>query len=612
MARGPRGALAALFLAGLAAAAPAAAAQLTTTIDLDYKYTQENLDEDVKAKTQYNQKYEVKYETSLTSGLDFIGAVRLELEDIWNTNEPNTSKVAPTLEFETKGSQSAVKGAYEVVLNTTDPYQEAGEIEAYSTSAMLEVQLTPLVWPETKLKLQRKSDYEPYATESTTDTLELTVLKDFSGLRLEFNLKLEGVDDVLPERATTDTTDWAGKATYKEVLWGGTEFELAYEIKESYVEDESRGVFVSETEDYTQQLKTRLKNSLQISPRITLGVTWEYQFEQDLFVLEFDYKLKNKYLAELRWDAMDWFKVTGEARRETELTAAVPGEDDEQTVTDTFKAGFDVLPVAWLRFTGKAEIKRKDDLTSGSGASVDQLDEEKYEVGLKNKFGDFWDLNLTGTTSTKHEDGWLLERETKLKAELKLKLAELTISPSYETSRKNEWDWGFEDPAVQTQTRDGKIKFEYKMQLLDLLAATFTHEYGIKCEDQLDEVLNFERTLQLSEDTRLNLVVTDLIRDLRIEGEIERKGSDTEDDADPELVEVAWSLKFEWKLDELTLGSSVKYNDKGDTFDDLSLNTKVVWKGERLELTGEYQLDKVYAEVTDEERKLNLKLNYKF
>lgn len=608
----PQSGLVALLCATLAVASPAAGLELVTTIDLDYTYSQENADRDVRATTQYNQKYEIKYETSLTSAHDFIGAVRLDLEDIWNTNSSGSARVSPTLELEAKGDLAAAKIAYEGVISTTDAYRESGEVKTYSTSLAADLQVTPVVWPETKLKFQHKRDYQPWTTDSTTDTFELTLLKDLSSVRLEFNLRLEEVGKVLPESGSTSDIDWSGKATYKEVLWAGTEFELAYEIKERYTEEEFRGVFAGDSEDYTQQLRTRLRNSLAITPRLSLGVSWEYQFEQDLLQLTYDYKLKNKYLLDLRWDLMDWFKITGEARRETELTASVPGEDDEQTLTDTFKAGFDVTPTAWFRLAGKAEFKSEGKIMDLTGGSVGQVDEEKYELAAKNKFGEFWDLGLNATTSTKHTDGWITNRETKLKGELKLRLANLTVTPSYETSRKNEWEWGFDDPTGQQQRREGKFKIEYKAQLLDLFAATFSHEYGIKVEDELDEVLNFERTLQLSESTRLSLVLAEIVRDLRLESEIERKGADTEQDSDPELVEVSYALKLDWKLDELSLSSSLKYNDKGDTYDDVSFNTKVVWKGERLEVTGEYQFDKIYAELTDEKRKLNLKLNYKF
>ena len=33
-------------------------------------------------------------------------------------------------------------------------------------------------------------------------------------------------------------------------------------------------------------------------------MTWEYQFEQDLLQLEYDYRVENKYDLDVRWDAL--------------------------------------------------------------------------------------------------------------------------------------------------------------------------------------------------------------------------------------------------------------------------------------------------------------------
>ena len=70
---------------------------------------------------------------------------------------------------------------------------------------------------------------------------------------------------------------------------------------------------------------------------------------------------------------------------------------------------------------------------------------------------------------------------------------DLIVTPSYEVSRTNEWERGFDFPTSQQQVRDARIKFEYQFQLLDMFKATFSHEYDYKVDDTLDEVLNFER-----------------------------------------------------------------------------------------------------------------------
>ncbi len=614
-----------LLLAGLAAGLctcigigrvmPASALELATTIDLDYIYSQVNLGGDVNAATQFNQKAAVKYDTSLTTSYDFLGAVRLELQDAWYTDQATTSRVAPTLELAAKGSQLAAKLAYEAVISSTGLYHETGDVTNYSTSLSFNLEMTPELWPEMKFKFQRRGDFQDLETESTTNSYEFTARKDIYALRLEYNFSRNEIDNSLPTRDGSAENKWSAKATYKEILWGGTEFELGYELNEAYKDDQRRGVFTGETSTYTQQLKTRLKNTLVIAPRLTLGLSWEYQFEQDLLALEYDYKLKNKYVLDLRWDAFEWLKITSEARRETDLLADTEGEDDERIVTDTLKGGFDFTSIPWLRVSGKAELKSDGKVAAGSGGSVERVEDEKYELIVKNKVGEFWDFTWNGSVANKHVNDFHLSRETRVKADLKLKLLGLGVAPSYEVSRKNDGAVDFGYFVNQQQIREAKIMFDYKMQLLEMFKATFTHEYSIKVDDSLDEVLNFERIVQFNESTRLTVIIAEFIRDLRLEGEVDRKASDTEDDPDPQLVEVSYALKLDWKYDELSLHSTVKYNDKGNTFDDVSFNAKASWKREALEITGEYQFDKILVGITepkDEKRKLSLKLNYKF
>ena len=608
--------LGAIYLAFVGGAGSAAALDLATSIDLDYTYSQEDLGGDVNATTLFNQKYELKYETSLTSSYDFLGAVRLTLQDAWHTSEASTSQVAPTLELSAKGSQAAAKIAYEEIINSTDVYHEKGDVTNYSTSLAFDLEVTPALWPELRLKYQRRGDFQDYQKESIVNSLELSLRKDIYGVRLEYNFKRADTDQTLPARQGSSETQWSGKATYKEILWGGTEFELAYEINETYKDDNTRGVFTGDSQDYNQILRMRFRNSLVIAPRLTLDLSWDYEYEKDFLDLDFDYKLKNKYVLGLRWDAFDSLKFSGEARRETDLMVAVDGEDDERGVTDSIKGGFDLTSISWLQLSGTAELRSEGKIAAGTGGSVDNLDEEKYELIARNHFVDFWDFTWDATSSTKRTDGWLTSRETRVKGDLKLLLLGLAVTPGYEVSRLNEWEKGSDLPINQQQVRDARIKFDYQMQLTDMFKASFSHEYGIKVDDKLDEVLNFERVLQFNEDTRLNILVADIIRDLRLEGEIDRKASDTEDDPDPELIELSYSLKLDWKIQNLSISSAFKYNDKGNTFDDLSFNTKAGWSTDRLEVSGEYQFDKIIkrdpTEPKDEKRKINLKLNYKF
>lgn len=604
--------LAVLLLAVGGGGRPAAARELLTNVDLDYLYEQRNEAGDVRASTSFLEKYEIKYQTSLTSSFDFAGAVRLELDDKWYTSEADTSRVAPSLELSAKSAQTSLAVVYSAVVTSTDAFYETAETEAYSSSLSGDLQMTPPQWPELKLKLQSRRDYQEAATDRTVDTLEGTVLKDLRGLRLELNLKTESNRELLPTNRSSDSMEWTGKATYKEVLYGDTEFELAYEVKESYKEDWLRSVFVSGAETYEQKFKTRLRNSLALSPRLTVRASWEYGYDQDLLMLSYDYRITNKFLLDARWDLMAWLKVAAEAKRDTELMVVGPGEDDKNKLTDSVKGTVDIAALEWLKFNAKAEFRRNQAVEELSGGSVDIVDEEKYEATIKNRFGDLWDLTLSGTSALERTDGWLTHRESRLRSDLRMRYLDLTVQPSYDVGVSTDWETGSDEPTAQRQDREAKLKFEYRMQLLDLFAATFTHEYGVKETGELDEVLSFERTLQFNEDTRFSVVLAELFDTLRLEGEIARKASDTENDIEPELIELTYALKLDWKKDAFTLSSSFRYDDKGDTYDALVFNTRVGWQNDLFNVSGEYQYDKIFADVTDETRRLNLKMSFKF
>jgi len=295
----------------------------------------------------------------------------------------------------------------------------------------------------------------------------------------------------------------------------------------------------------------------------------------------------------------------------------VPGEDDTSKSTDTLAGAFDFEPTKWLRLGGKAEKKWEQSVEDGTGGSVDHTDDEKYELIAKNDFGDFWDLVLGVSWSSSHTEGVLQDQEAKFKADLKLTLLDLdwldvNLLPSYEASRTESWD-ELGDPTGDTSTSDLNIKFEARAELFrDLLQLTFTHEYGQKITHETDEVLNYTRELGYNEDTRLNVAINDLIDNLDLEGEIERKADDTEDDAEPQVVEISYSLKLDWSYEELDLSSAFKYTDKGEDPDSADFTAKVGWNGENFDVSGDYQFTKNYSDLTDESRRLNLKLSYNF
>lgn len=613
MGRCVRSGLVGLAILAVFLGTPAAAGELQTSIDLDYSFDQQHEGLIITETNKFSQRYELKYLSLLTAEFDLQTSLRLELENNWATRKADSSRLAPSLEIVASGSQAAFRFSYQSAESTTSAFQETGDVSTYSNDVTTEFQMTPSYWPQVKLSYGRKRDYQLLTTDKTTQNLQFQMQKDLFGVRVELSAKQDIQEQSVPETTSSNSKDWSSQATYKEVLYGGTEFELAYEIKESYSESYKRGVFQSFTEDYTQSFKMRFKNTLSLLPRLSAGLSWDYEFAQDLLQLDKDYKISNQYALSLRYDVLSWILMSGDLRRKSDLTVNLAGEDNEQTLSDSASANLNIQPLRWLSINSKAEFRDDHSVSANSGASVKQVQSEKYETAIKNKFGDFWDLTVNSSNAFEYNEGWTTKKEGRFKADLRLQLlTNLGIQSSGEVSRTTNWEVRAVDFNTQSQTAEAKIGFNYRYQLLDLIAVTFSHEYGQKRADSLDEVRNFERTAELNEDTRVSLSISNLVRDLKIEGEWDRKGSDTQDDSEPMLVDVSYALKLDWKIEAVSLSTSIKYNDKGDTYNDLTFNASLNLKLDKVSVSSTYQFDKIYSDETDESRKLNLKMSLKF
>ena len=144
---------------------------------------------------------------------------------------------------------------------------------------------------------------------------------------------------------------------------------------------------------------------------------------------------------------------------------------------------------------------------------------------MRHRWGKWWDLAITGSQEYERTDGWLTKENRKIKADLDLALFDnLLINPTYELERKT--DYTEREPLDFGQERDeeAKLKLEYRRDFTSLIMTAFTYEFGMKWEESLDEVLNREEVVEYSEDTKFKLGLVDFIKDMRLEGEITRKG----------------------------------------------------------------------------------------
>lgn len=587
--------------------------EILTTIDLSYGYTQTRLGDNITGDTSVQQKYEVEYVSALTALFDWRLDASLEIEDKVADGKADTSKVAPSIELEIVGPRARLRAAYDGTRDKTEETREDGGSEIFASSYLLEMEITPDYFPEMKLKVDRKRDYQLSRKEEVQKNVEFSMRKEISELRLEFDVDYTDVESILPEESTQKRASWTGKASYQKTVWRDLDIDLTYEIAEEYSEDFDKGVFVSDDKKYEHELQFKLSKSLDFTPRIKGEFQYEYEFAQDLLTIDYDYEVNQDLRFSLDWMLLHWLDVGGEIRRETEFSQGVPPEDPEEKLKDYVDVDFKADPTRWLSFTGRAKWEFERQVGEGTGGTLDKSNKAAYELGFRHRWGDWWRLTTTTSTEYEYENGWLAGKKSQLKATVDMLFFDsIGVKPEYQIDRTT--DYEFNEPLALEQGRQEEFHLlvDYEKDFGELISFGFSNDFGIKRSETVDEVLSTEELVELNEDTKIRLTLAEFIRDMTLDGEITRKATDTQDDEEPMLVDITYTLKWAWVISDFDLEATYEYDDNGDTFDESSFNTKVGWGRDNVNLTGEYQFDKTHSDEIDEGRRVNLSMNMQF
>lgn len=585
---------------------------LETTIDLNYTYEQDHAGDVIRGSTKVQQKYEVAYESALTSIFDLLMKVRLDVEDTYNDDAAGTSKLAPSIEVIVEGPKASMNLSYDVARTRTEPYKVAAGGETFDSSYVAEFKIAPDYLPEARLKFERKRTYNEMTLEKVDSNIQFEMRKEIGDFVLDFTYDHKDYEELLPGKATGSEVAWVGGVAYKSTVWWDVDMDLTYEISEEYSENFRRGVFVDEDKEYLHNIQFSLDKSLDLTSRLQADLKYEYEFEQDLLVQDFDYKVAHDMGLALDYLLLHWLEVQGELTREVLTEYDVPPKDKDQALTDTVVLAFNADPRRWLLIAGKSKWEFRKEIEANSGATVDVTENAVYELKARHRWGNWWTLTATGSSEYTYDNDWLVDRKDKFKAGLSLVFFDIDIEPSYKLERGIEYE-AF-DPLALDQSRNEEfaLSLGYARDFSRFIETAFAHNFTLTRVETVDAVLDFEEVVELSEETKIKIALVDVIKDLILEGEITRKATDTENDDEPMLVNITYALALNWEISDIQLGMTYKYDDNGDSFDESSINTKVAWQYENMDVSGEYQFDQTYAYEIDEQRKFNLKMNVLF
>jgi hypothetical protein len=604
----------AVMAAALLFSPPAAGAvELTTTIDLNYNYTQRHLGDDISGTTKVSQKYLIEYESSLTSILDLLAKVRVDYEETTEDLAADKTDLAPTLELSVQGERMSLDFSYDASRVNTGAFEDDDETETFTNSLVIAFEVQPLFWPEVEMEFTRKRDYEEQTTESVDRDFDLILRKEAGDLRMEFAFQYEDAEVLIPEDARGDQIEWIADIAYQSTAWWDIDVDLNYRIEEVFTEIYRKDLFSEEEKDYVHEIQARFKKSLVFSPRLEADISYEYEFDQDLLQINDDYQVIQTVEIDVDYDIFEWLNTTASWKRDAENVYNLPPDEDEEVLNDSIALGFTADPLRWLSITGKAEWEFNNDAGQKTGQTIIDEDTATYEVAVHHTWGDWWDLTVVGSSEFEYTDDWLTSKQGAFKSELKLEFIEdLDLDVAYEIERTEEY--AAFDVREFSEERDETFEagFSYKRDFSSLLSLSVGHDFEWTRDRELDEVLNFEEIIEISESTEITLEIEDFIRGMTLEGSVTRKASDVKDDDEPLLVDIVYELAWEWEIRDLKLSSDFSYEDSGESFDEASFRSKVSWRNDNFDIRGEYQFDKTYSEETNENRQVNLSMKVTF
>lgn len=597
---------------------PLAAQVVKTSIDISYSYTKDNDADIITYKRSFLQKYEIEYESSLSYFYDLSAGLEVEYDIDKATDEATKKALSTSLDLEIKSDNLKLAGSYSSDRDDSTETVDEAATTSYTNKYLFEAELEPSRLPEVSFKIERDRDFERQAVERVKDTMELDLKYEIGDLEAGFSYTHEKTDEDLPSTFIDENVNWEADLSYSRDIADRIDLQLDYRVQEEFNEEYGlRNVFISESKDYRQEVELGLKSGFVIPRNFVVSLAYDMDYEQDFLEVDYDYELSHKLTGEIKRDFLRWASTSIKYEGTSEVTyAALPYEEDEETVKNKLTGNIKAKPLTWLALDTKAERELTTEIVGETGRSVNEEDVRKYETTIDTEYPRNVKFSATQSYEEKLIDGLIADEETTYNFEGEIELLDLfEIKPSFEISLNKTYEPTNSVNLLASTTRDWEsdITIIFEKEWLEIVEIKAEHSFGYNKKQELDEVLNLTEETDLTEDSKLSITVSDWIQGMELSFEVSRKGTDTKGDEEPMIIDRTLSLKLSWDIMEYyNISSSYEYDDKGDGDDTLSFDASLSWKKEFFEITAEYEYDKTFSEEVDESNTYDLNLKIKF
>ena len=571
-------------------------ATIKTTLDAKYVRT-DSLDTTKKIDPknridEYNPRLSIKYSHPLTEWTDLSGEAKFDYKKENRQPEDDTETKEPQIELRLKS----------LIYDFKTGFKETRKLSDTDSRAFGHLLIQPNELPEIRMDYDHDERKDQYKKDKITLG---TIYKPSRIMRIKLDFKHEYTNYLAND--DIEDIDLSGEIKLNHTFSSRRPIKLdfSYKIESLYQEQKDANSRVNQDET----LQT-LRGKLSYKPTTRTDMSLEYenkkrddtQGAQDNIDEDLQFAISQKL--------SDWLTATGRIRKETKEDRS---ETAPSSTKDTEKLALQgqirAIPTQWFQLTFKVideEIEERD-------PNVLRKDKTVIETSLRSDFPNLLRSYQTLDFKTVNEDkveGPFSEEERFMWKWSMNPLTNLSLKPEYIRSITE----NIKDQKKET-TNEYKINLSYKISVNEVWTVNLSHVTSRKRIETEETDPNNPPTLKFrrenNEDSSLE-VDFQPYESLFITSQITWKDYRIKSATDPsKSEEMSYSLKFDWSFNPFTWSTSYKYDDKNQSNDTETFESKIILDFSDYTIEGEYKFTQTFLQPPHKNKEDKITLRVK-
>jgi hypothetical protein len=539
----------------------------------------------------YKQTLDIKYAGFLSPVIQ--NELTLKVEQERTADGENRIRVNPVLTLGYKGATWNA-GAKRTVEESNEPGKNQKTTDSYFVELFVKPARSAL--PDLKAKYNLDQDFEKDTTDTSKHAFTASsIYRPMEWIQIQGDYSLNRTyDNLKPDSDTWDDKRSVG-AGIRHMFSPKIKFNTEYKVEETRgATDLDAGGKTNEKNDITNTWK----NTIAFRPFRDTNIDASYDFDLKQNMINDEHTLTQniKAAASQRIGILDLKGDFSRAITELRHTA-----DDNRKTEDTWTADAKLKFSKQLDFTLKYQDKFTDEVHSD--ATKNTTSASKISSGSWN--GDltpFWKATASydRTDTYTKEVKTTVDKKYSLKSSFLFKEVNVTLDPTYDITVKEDLQ---ATPPATTDTRDFKCKLGWKFLTTRTIDAKVDHTYGRKTDSAAN---NIQRT----DDTATNITWREPFPGWNFGFDATRAATDTSGDDLPPDVNSSFGFKGDYKMNQLALSTSYKYDKKRLTDNSETFDAKIGWVAPRWDVTLTYNFTKTFSQALNEGYTISLAFKY--